>query len=342
MWSPGAPEGVVSFRVGAANSALLALAPSSRELATNVKRTMPRPNMRPRACDSLTAFCGRVEVFMGNRPFRCSGCRYEHTAGVVIHASAHWTYQHSDTRLSLMSRSVGQRGGEPSADERGCVRKWTERAGIGLDDAGLRAPLPKRGDQVSARGEVAELLARAAHGDQSAWDEIVDRHTNLLWSIGRAHRLGSTDVADVVQTTWLKLLENIDRIREPDRLAGWLATTARHESLRLLRRSGREAASWDEDFIDAVPDNADGPLDLQLLVGERDAHLWRCFRLMSERCQRLLRVLMAVDVPSYAEISVALGLPIGSIGPTRMRCVRKLMDIVEKSGYPFDPALEGS
>ena len=194
----------------------------------------------------------------------------------------------------------------------------------------------KRGAAVTVPNTVELLLPRAAQGDQQAWSEIVDRYTNLLWSIGRAHRLDTWTISDVVQTTWLRLLENLEHIREPDRLAGWLATTARRECLRWLRQAGRESPDWDEEFLNAVTGPAT-PIDHLLLVQERDAELWRCFRQLPERCQRLLRVLMAVEPPSYAEVAEALGLPIGTIGPTRMRCLQRLRELIAESGYPFEP-----
>lgn len=184
---------------------------------------------------------------------------------------------------------------------------------------------------------VDPLLSRAAQGDQQAWNEIVDKYTNLLWSIGRAHRLDTTTISDVVQTTWMRLLENLDRIREPERLAGWLATTARRECLRWLRQAGRESFDWDDKFLNDVAGPVT-PVDHLLLTEERDAQLWRCFRQLPERCQRLLRVLMSVEPPSYAEVAEAFGLPIGTIGPTRMRCLKRLRELTAESGYPFDPA----
>jgi RNA polymerase sigma factor (sigma-70 family) len=190
-------------------------------------------------------------------------------------------------------------------------------------------------DPVAGSEEIAGLVARAAVGDQKAWNEIVDRYTSLLWAVGRAYRLSTADVSDITQTTWLRLLENLGRIREPERLPGWLATTARRECLRVLRRSGRETPGWDEPVLADRPDHSIEPLDEALLTDERDSELWRCFLRLTERCQRLLRVLMAVEPPSYAEVSAALDLPIGSIGPTRMRCLRDLGEIARESGYPF-------
>jgi RNA polymerase sigma factor (sigma-70 family) len=190
-------------------------------------------------------------------------------------------------------------------------------------------------DLVTDAGEIAALVTRAAAGDQQAWNVIVDRYTSLLWAVGRAHRLSSADVSDVTQTTWLRLLENLGRIREPERLPGWLATTARHECLRVLRRAGRETPGWDEPVLTERPDPDGRPTDEALLTDERDSELWRCFRRLTERCQRLLRVLMAAEPSSYAEVSAALDIPVGSIGPTRMRCLRDLGEIARESGYPF-------
>jgi RNA polymerase sigma factor (sigma-70 family) len=166
-----------------------------------------------------------------------------------------------------------------------------------------------------------ELLRQAAAGDQFAWNAIVDRFSGLVWSTARAHRLSREDASDVAQTTWLRLVENLDRIREPDRLGAWLATTARHESLRIIRRGGREQPTDEPDLFE-VPD--DDAVDRLLLEQERDGKLWRAFAALSDRCKTLLRILMADEPPSYDEIGAALGMPVGAIGPTRMRCLDQL------------------
>ncbi len=189
---------------------------------------------------------------------------------------------------------------------------------------------------------VSDLVARAAAGDQSAWDTLVERYTNLLWSVGRAHRLDSADAADVVQTTWLRLVENLDRINDPERLPGWLVTTARRECLRILRRSGREVVGAADDLSIEIVDEAP-PLDARLLAGERDAALWRCFERLSARCQQLLRILMAAEPPAYSEISAALDMPVGSIGPTRGRCLERLRELARDAGLSIDQqTAEGS
>lgn len=178
---------------------------------------------------------------------------------------------------------------------------------------------------------VTALLRAAEDGDVAAWNSLVERFTNLLWSIARGHRLGGADAADVVQTTWLRLVENLGRIQDPERLPGWLATTARHECLRTLRRSGRELPTESDDTTFDLTD-ATAPLDARLLTEERDAQLWHCFEALQPRCQRLLRILLADPAPTYAEVSAALDLPIGSIGPTRARCLERLRILARERG----------
>ena len=168
---------------------------------------------------------------------------------------------------------------------------------------------------------LSELLQRAADGDQQAWDAIVDRFSSLVWATARAHRLSRDDAADVAQTTWLRLVEHLDRIQDPERLGAWLATTARHESLRLIRRGTREQPTDEPDLFEA-PDAE--MIDRLMLEQERDGLLWRAFASLSDRCKTLLRILLADEPPSYEEIGEALGMPVGAIGPTRGRCLDQL------------------
>jgi RNA polymerase sigma factor (sigma-70 family) len=182
-------------------------------------------------------------------------------------------------------------------------------------------------DTFSATGA---LLAQAAAGDERAWNALVAQHTRLLWSVARSYRLDQADAADVVQTTWLRLLEHLDRIEDPTRLVGWLVTTARRECLRVLRRSGRERLIVDEDAAMEVVDD-DDPVETRLITNERNATLWRAFRRLPERCQRLLRIAVAVP-QAYDEVSSALGMPVGSIGPTRARCLVQLRKLLAGSG----------
>ena len=180
----------------------------------------------------------------------------------------------------------------------------------------------------------ASLLARAAQGDQRAWDTLVDQHTTLLYAVARSFRLDAADAGDVVQTTWLRLVEHLDRIEDPTRLVGWLVTTARREALRVLRRGGRERPAVDDSVIDRADDAE--PVDAALLTDERNRALWTAYRQLSERCRQLLRV--AVWEPrAYDEISVALGMPVGSIGPTRRRCLTRLRALLDGTVVADEP-----
>jgi RNA polymerase sigma factor (sigma-70 family) len=169
-------------------------------------------------------------------------------------------------------------------------------------------------------GELSWLLQAAAQGDQDAWNRLIDRFNGLLWSITRSHRLEHADAADVVQMTWTRLVENLDRIREPEHVGAWLATTARRECLRVLHHA-RRSQPMEEPPEPFTHSNADSGPEVAVLTSERDALLRQAVDELSPRCQQLLRVLMAPEPPSYAEVSAALGLPIGSIGPTRARCL---------------------
>jgi RNA polymerase sigma factor (sigma-70 family) len=194
--------------------------------------------------------------------------------------------------------------------------------------------------QLDGHTDLATLLRAASEGDQEAWNAITDRFTSLLWSVARSFRLGTDDAEDVVQNTWLRLLENLTRIDNPEALAGWLATTARREALGILRRRGRTVLTRDEDLGVDLADPTSTELDSALLEDERDVELWASFAKLPERCQQLLRVLMACDRPVYAEVSVAFDMPVGSIGPTRMRCLERLRKLVAESGYQFDGPMD--
>jgi RNA polymerase sigma factor (sigma-70 family) len=160
----------------------------------------------------------------------------------------------------------------------------------------------------------------AARGDESSWQQLVDRYSSLLWAVVRAHRLTGGDAADVVQTSWLRLIEHLPQIRNPDCIGAWLATTARRECLRSLRRSARCEPVEEIDVVEEEPSD----VDAGLLCGERDAALWRAFKRLPERDQALLRLLTADPAPSYDEVAAALDMPVGSIGPTRGRALARL------------------
>lgn len=179
-----------------------------------------------------------------------------------------------------------------------------------------------------AEEPVAELLHRAGRGDQTAWSRIVERYSGLLWATARCYDLDAVTAADVCQTTWLRLVERLGTLRHPERLGGWLATTARRESLRALRRELRERVG---DPPERPAHDAD-PLQHALAADERRT-LWRALGGLPVRCRSLLRMLAAAPPPRYSEISAALEIPIGSIGPTRARCLRRLRTVLtERTG----------
>ena len=177
--------------------------------------------------------------------------------------------------------------------------------------------------------DVGALLRAAGDGDAEAWSALVSRYNGLVWSVVRAHRLGDADAADVAQTTWLRLAEHLADIRDADRLGAWLATTARHESLRVLR-VGRRVVPTEE--VEPADDGEAVALDTRMLTEERDVLLWRAFEKVSSQCRALLRLLVTDPTPSYEEISAATGLAIGSIGPIRGRCLERLRLHVVASG----------
>jgi RNA polymerase sigma factor (sigma-70 family) len=176
---------------------------------------------------------------------------------------------------------------------------------------------------------LTELVRSAADGDQEAWDALVDRFAGLVWAVARGHRLSAADAADVSQTTWLRLVEHLARIRDPERVGAWLAATARHECLRVIRHAGRFVVDGDVD-LDAV--GTEPEPSTMLLATERTAALWRAVEALPERCRTLIRVLMADPPPSYEDVAAAFDIPIGSIGPTRARCLEQLKRRPEIAG----------
>jgi RNA polymerase sigma factor (sigma-70 family) len=145
----------------------------------------------------------------------------------------------------------------------------------------------------------------------------------MVHAICRGHRLGRDDAADVNQVVWSRLVEHLDRIRTPDAVGGWIAATTRNECLRVLRASGRLVPIDDDARLDEA-DIRDAGIDTGLLVYERDRALMSAFGRLGHRCQQLLRLLMTDPTPPYDEIAAALDMPVGSIGPTRGRCLEQL------------------
>jgi RNA polymerase sigma factor (sigma-70 family) len=171
---------------------------------------------------------------------------------------------------------------------------------------------------------VTDLVARARNGDKQAWDALVERYAPLIWSICRRHQLGATDADDVSQSVWLRLVDQLGRIREPAALPGWLATTTRRECHRVVRAArGSRPVAYVLD-VENLPDELARPADQELLEAERDAALRQAFGALDHFSQQLVALLIQDPPVSYAEISARQGIPVGSIGPYRGRCLEKL------------------
>jgi RNA polymerase sigma factor (sigma-70 family) len=194
----------------------------------------------------------------------------------------------------------------------------------GPADRGLRAPTRTGADPVRDNPVIVDLVTRAAKGDNHAWDALVERFIPLICSICRKHRLDDADTEDVGQNVWLQLVDQLDKIRDPAALPGWLATVTRRECLRVLGAArGRLAAGYVMD-AEIIADEQSGTADQELLAAERHAALREAFAALAPSDQRLIALLLEDPPVSYAEISARLGIPVGSIGPTRRRCLDKL------------------
>jgi RNA polymerase sigma factor (sigma-70 family) len=178
--------------------------------------------------------------------------------------------------------------------------------------------------------EPAELVRDASRGDAGAWSALVDRFAPLVWSIARSYRLSQQDAADVSQTTWLRLAEHIHHVRQPERVGGWLATTAGRESLAVIRRGQRQFPSEESTLTEMLDDDfSDEPAESTLRAAE-SVELWSAFSALPARSQLLLRLLFSDPQPSYQDIATLTGMPIGSIGPTRARCLRELRQLLKQ------------
>jgi RNA polymerase sigma factor (sigma-70 family) len=185
-------------------------------------------------------------------------------------------------------------------------------------------------DQRRDAEETVRVMRAAADGDLRAWDTLVDRYSNLLRSIARMHRLSSADTEEVVQTTWLRLVEHLPRITSPASVRRWLATTARNESLRILRQAARCRPS--DELPEGVQHETAQEIDVRLLRSERDRALWQAVGRLPSRDQTLLGLLVADPPLSYEQIADVMDVPTGSVGPTRARCLSRLRRETERVG----------
>jgi len=171
---------------------------------------------------------------------------------------------------------------------------------------------------------VVALVLSAREGDTRAWGEIVERYAPLVWSICRRFGLTDHDAQDVGQGVWLRLVEQLPALREPAALPGWLVTTTQRECLRVQRATRRYEPLEDPEDRRHTMDDQLITVDQALLAAEREIALRAAFSHLDPRCQQLLALLVHDPPASYADIGANLGMPVGSIGPNRARCLDKL------------------
>ena len=186
------------------------------------------------------------------------------------------------------------------------------------------APAPRDSGQACEDWVLIDLVACARRGDVQAWDALVERYAPLISSICRKHRLGRADAEDVSQSVWMCLVTQLDKIREPAALPGWLATTTRRECGRVVRAEHGPYTTIYALDAENLPDERAEVAEQELLAAERQAALREAITHLPPACQQLVTELTADPPTPYAEVSARLGIPVGSIGPTRSRCLDRM------------------
>ena len=187
-----------------------------------------------------------------------------------------------------------------------------------------------RTPSLVSTSSTADLVQAAQHHDQQATRQLVDRYTGLVRSTVRSFRLRDVDAQDAVQNTWLRMIEHLGALRDPDRLAGWLATTARRECLKILR-DGRRELAHDPELFDRPDERSRCPEPLAI-AGVMNAMLWHRVSELPGPAKHMVVTLTGPDAPAYGDFARVSGLPVGSIGPKRMRYLRQLRRRLEDSG----------
>ena len=172
-------------------------------------------------------------------------------------------------------------------------------------------------------------MQQAREGNAAAWEELVARFGGMIAATGRRYRLSPSDLAELQQTTWLRLVENLHRIDQPERVGGWLATTARRESLQLLKKAAKYHVGADDMLANMADRDLPEP-DARPIAEESAALLRAGFDRLNPRCQEMLKLLVSDDPMGYRDVSQLFQMPVGSIGPTRGRCLEHLKRLVEE------------
>lgn len=178
--------------------------------------------------------------------------------------------------------------------------------------------------------EIADLVNRAAAGEREAWAALVAQFNGLVWTVIRQHRLGREDAQDTSQVVWLRLLESLGRIREPNRLNAWLVTVTKRECLRQIRLR-RPTVPLDDA---PLPADQSRPVEDVVVARHRQREVFAVMRKLGQRCRQLL-ALCGHKLP-YQDIADVMDMPRGSIGPTRMRCLRELRQLLREAGIDPD------
>lgn len=180
---------------------------------------------------------------------------------------------------------------------------------------------------TSSHEDTATLFEAGRDGDRQSLNELVAKLSPLLWQVARAQGLDRELSQDVVQTTWLDLVRDMHKIRNPQALVGWLIITTKRESWRLRDRRHSERP-LDDQLMQEQTDPAPGP-DTLAVLDDRQRRLWGAVGRLSTRCRELLRIVAFIPRPDYGEIARMLGVPRSSVGPTRSRCLTKLHDLLD-------------
>ena len=188
-----------------------------------------------------------------------------------------------------------------------------------------------RASQPDRSARMADLLAAARQGSEDALGQMVTELSPLLWQVARAAGLSSGDAEDVLQTTWMRLVAHLGDIHDSAALTSWLVTTTKREAWRVSAEGRRQLPADQESFAE-LPDQGPGSEE-QVITEDQRRVLWAAIGQLSRRCQELLRIIAFAPRPDYTAVAAALGMPVGSIGPTRGRCLAKLR-VLLVSGSP--------
>jgi RNA polymerase sigma factor (sigma-70 family) len=179
-------------------------------------------------------------------------------------------------------------------------------------------------------GRATAAFDRWVAGDPAGLDDLVAQMTPVLWHVVRAYGLSEQQTEDVVQTAWLALVRRRASILDSTAVGGWLTTTARREAWKVAKGGGRDRPVEDEELAVHLPHQRSA--ESQVVERDRRERLWAVVDSLPDRCRRLLRVVAFENRPDYAGLAVELGMPVGSIGPTRGRCLAKLRVALIEAG----------